>query len=59
MNRKYPEWKNKAIGKTKKNIRNILLMVNSSNMWNLGSKRSREGRNKMRDGEFEEIFARD
>jgi len=31
MNRKYPEWKNKAIGKTKKNIRNILLMVNSSN----------------------------
>ena len=32
MNRKYPEWKKNAIGKTKKNIRNILFTVNSSNI---------------------------
>ena len=43
MNWKYPEWKKNAIGKTKKNISKILFMVNGSNMWNLGSKRSRGG----------------
>ena len=32
MNIRYPIWRGNAIGKTKKNTKNILLMVNSSNI---------------------------